>query len=85
MSLEDYENLFRVQGGLCAICKRPEKECLTRTQHKLCVDHNHATGIIRGLLCHRCNVLVGAVEAYFKVKSEVDAYLLNDGAEHGIQ
>ena len=41
------------QGGLCAICgrKQPEKW--------LAVDHDHETGVIRGLLCSRCNSGLG--------------------------
>jgi hypothetical protein len=43
------------QDGKCAICKQPER----RTS--LCVDHDHVTGRVRGLLCHRCNIVLGFV------------------------
>jgi hypothetical protein len=46
---EDYDRLLAAQGGGCAICKAPPK---TRRLH---VDHDHKTGAVRGLLCHRCN------------------------------
>ena len=49
---EDYDKIFRTQCGKCAICARK------LTGHKwknLCVDHDHKTGMIRGLLCHTCN------------------------------
>ncbi len=51
------------QGNLCAICGEPE----TRVTAKglaiaLSVDHSHATGKIRGLLCHRCNLIVASLE-----------------------
>lgn len=45
----EYQALLTLQGGGCAICHRPPK---TRRLH---VDHDHATGRVRGLLCHRCN------------------------------
>jgi hypothetical protein len=45
----DYEALLAAQGGGCAICGNPPK---TR---RLDVDHDHKTGKVRGLLCHRCN------------------------------
>jgi Recombination endonuclease VII len=45
----DYEALLAAQGGGCAICGNPPK---TRRLH---VDHDHKTGKVRGLLCHRCN------------------------------
>jgi len=46
---EAYEALLDAQGGGCAICGAKPK---TRRLH---VDHDHATGKVRGLLCHRCN------------------------------
>jgi len=42
----DYEALVASQGGGCAICGKPPGE------KRLCVDQDHATGAIRGLLCH---------------------------------
>src|SRR5437867_13162633 len=49
LSLAEYDALLAAQGGGCAICDRPPK---TR---RLDVDHDHRTGKVRGLLCHRCN------------------------------
>ena len=49
VSDEDYAVLLSQQGGGCAICGAKPK---TRRLH---VDHDHATGKVRGLLCHRCN------------------------------
>jgi hypothetical protein len=40
------DHLLRLQGGLCAICK------IAPAQH---VDHDHATGAVRALLCFNCN------------------------------
>ena len=42
---DEYNALLRLQGGRCAICKRRP-----RTK-RLAVDHDHATGLVRGLLC----------------------------------
>jgi hypothetical protein len=50
--------LLESQQGRCAICDREELEMRT----PLVMDHNHKTGVIRGLLCHRCNLLVGLIE-----------------------
>jgi hypothetical protein len=42
---QDYDRLFQLQGGRCAICgRRPQTK-------RLAVDHDHATGAVRGLLC----------------------------------
>jgi hypothetical protein len=51
ISLADYDMMFARQGGACAICKR--------TDLKLCVDHCHLTGEVRGLLCIQCNSALG--------------------------
>jgi hypothetical protein len=48
LSRADYDALLKRQGGVCAICAK-------RSEKTLCVDHCHATGTIRGLLCPKCN------------------------------
>lgn len=46
---EDYDEILKRQGGRCAICRgRPRSK-------RLAVDHDHASGAVRGLLCSRCN------------------------------
>jgi hypothetical protein len=57
-----YMELFDIQNGLCAICGNPETRKNTYQKDgidRLSVDHNHETGKIRGLLCHRCNIGIG--------------------------
>lgn len=49
MTVADYEALLSFQGGTCAICDRPPGAT------RLAVDHDHATGYARGLLCYLCN------------------------------
>jgi len=57
-NLQFYTLLFNTQKGCCAICNRHESQL----KLKLAVDHNHKTGIIRGLICHRCNIGLGIYE-----------------------
>jgi hypothetical protein len=49
-----YDEMALLQCGLCAICG---EECATN--RRLAVDHDHATGKIRGLLCQACNTSLG--------------------------
>jgi hypothetical protein len=52
ISAAEYDALLTRQGGVCAICRKRSKE-------RLCVDHCHLTGTIRGLLCRKCNTALG--------------------------
>lgn len=53
--------LVAQQDGVCAICGEPPTPKNTRAHWdgKLCVDHDHDTGEVRGLLCNDCNLVVG--------------------------
>jgi hypothetical protein len=51
---ERYAELLAAQGGGCAVCRRKAKP--GRSLH---VDHDHATGEVRGLLCFSCNAALG--------------------------
>ncbi len=59
ITLEEYELLFEVAGGKCAICLRSETARRKGKLRTLCVDHDHATGAVRGLLCTSCNRAIG--------------------------
>ena len=52
----DYQLMFDYQQGQCGICKTHQDDLSKR----LAVDHCHETGRIRGLLCVKCNLAVGA-------------------------
>lgn len=51
---DEYNAMLAQQNGCCAICQTPPTE-----SRRLCVDHCHTTGAVRGLLCDRCNVGIG--------------------------
>lgn len=78
---DDYElskahiraKLSRMQGGRCAVCRK---------DGPLEADHDHETGLLRGLLCHGCNIREGHVQSgLFRVDHpDIDAYLENPPA-----
>lgn len=60
MSLDAYWQMVTDQHGLCAICTRGETASRpSGIQLSLSVDHDHATGEVRGLLCQACNSALG--------------------------
>ncbi len=61
ITLEQYNKMFEVQGGRCAICKKPEIKRNNKGTdiRMLAVDHDHKTNNVRGLLCDKCNLLLG--------------------------
>ena len=56
ITLEQYNQMLAEQGGTCAICHA------VPGLRRLAVDHDHATGTIRGLLCSECNKALGLLE-----------------------
>lgn len=69
---KDYDSLLTKQNGVCAICKKPES---SKHHGVLCIDHNHITGAIRGLLCNNCNRGLGLLKDSEKVLKAAVRYL----------
>ena len=68
ISEDDYLFLLKNQDGACAICG-------DIPMYRLVVDHNHATGKVRGLLCRQCNLLLGLLGDDVDKAKSVIAYL----------
>ena len=60
-SLEDFEVRIQKQGKRCLICMREMRVTGLRTgaQNRAVLDHDHVTGKIRGIICSRCNLVMG--------------------------
>lgn len=78
----DYEVILNEQGGVCAICKRPESK--GEASWRLAVDHDHsccpgqsaACGECnRGLLCSNCNLSLGVVHDSIEILQGMIEYL----------
>ncbi len=64
----EYDQMLLSQGNRCAICK----SVFVKAPH---VDHDHATGIVRGLLCHNCNWGLGCFRDNTVALNNAIAYL----------
>lgn len=71
ITVDEYESMLQSQDGKCAICGAGEPGGRAKRFH---VDHDHATGDIRGILCVRCNYMIG----YSKDSPEI----LRKGADY---
>jgi hypothetical protein len=71
---EQYKLTFEKQEGKCAICDRHQDELKT----KLHIDHDHRTNKIRGLLCFKCNSLLGYANDNIILLQKAIEYLKNN-------
>lgn len=67
---EDYWTLYAYQDGRCYICG-----WATGKSRRLTVDHDHATGLVRGLLCRPCNTFLGTIRDSIDAAERLVAYL----------
>ena len=71
ISLKEYNLMFEKQKGNCAICNKHQ----TKFIRNFSVDHDHKTGIIRGLLCHHCNTSLGSFNDDINILKNAIKYL----------
>jgi hypothetical protein len=64
ITIEEYDAMFARQDGLCAICLEPSTQVHRKSGkvRSLAVDHDHATGRVRSLLCTDCNTVLGLAD-----------------------
>jgi hypothetical protein len=72
---DDYEALLASQGGTCAICGESPRG--VGRYGRLVVDHEHASGKIRGLLCSNCNRALGWFRDSPSILRAAESYLLD--------
>ena len=79
LSYEEYANKLQSQNFVCAICEQPEKTVhhVTNKLKSLAVDHNHLNNKIRGLLCQRCNRVLGKINDSKELLDKMKAYLIS--------
>lgn len=63
---EDFSIMQENQQGLCLGCNQAKS---------LCVDHDHETGKVRGLLCRQCNSVIGLAKEDINILRNLVSYL----------
>lgn len=69
VSPSEYQAMLSVQGNKCYVCRRGPGN------RRLCVDHDHATGKVRGLLCGKCNTYLGHIKDSIEATERLVTYL----------
>jgi hypothetical protein len=69
LTVDELEQMKLEQMNLCAICHQ------TPTLRGLFVDHDHETGLVRGLLCQHCNLAIGHLKDDPEIALAVAEYL----------
>jgi len=77
---EQYNEMLAAQGGCCKICGALPSSKSNRKHTVLSVDHCHVTGAVRGLLCARCNHVLGLAEDSPAILSSASQYLASTHA-----
>lgn len=79
ITLEDFEKIFKDQGCKCAICLCDlDIDLESKKAH---LDHNHATGQIRQILCVRCNKGIGYLQEDLIIMESAIEYLKKHSEE----
>jgi hypothetical protein len=69
-----YKQILEIQKGCCAICKTNSPA----PKKTFCVDHCHKTGKVRGLLCHKCNTMIGHAKDNIQTLKNAIDFLVKD-------
>jgi hypothetical protein len=68
ISIYQYGEMVEEQNGICAICK-------SELSYRLYVDHDHTTNKVRGLLCSKCNMMIGLAKDNESILDNAISYL----------
>lgn len=72
ISRDEFDAMLTAQGGGCAICGSSMRDV---SRNRLCVDHCHDTGRVRGLLCGHCNRGLGFFQDSPELLEKAKRYL----------
>ena len=72
----NYNELFAHHAGRCAVCRKTSARA-SDSGRRFCIDHDHFTGVVRGLLCDSCNRFIGRIKDDPEVAKRLYKYLVN--------
>ena len=74
------------QGGKCSICSTELPDLMTYDNRRrgYAIDHNHETGKFRGILCLKCNSLLGMAKDSARILAKAIGYLERNGSYAGL-
>lgn len=75
LTFQQYDALFTSQGGRCAICRSDDPGSKLQRWH---IDHCHSTGVVRGILCAQCNVMIAMAREDGRILAAGIRYLAED-------
>ena len=76
LTVEQYTEMQVAQGSRCKICGKRGEDF---DKIGICVDHDHKTGKVRGLLCNPCNQLLGNAQDSLDILTKAMNYLRSFG------
>lgn len=81
ITVDEYESLIANQNNACAICEVEIPDKLEyKGKRRSVVDHNHETGEVRGILCLKCNLVLGHARENTTILYKAIVYLSERGA-----
>lgn len=78
INIDIYNQMLLEQNGRCSICFGHQVN-----SRKMCVDHDHETGTVRGLLCSNCNTALGLMQENKERLFKMIEYLEKSEAQVG--
>ena len=81
ISVDEYQTIIANQNFACAICTVEISDAVEyKAGRSVVVDHNHETGEVRGILCSKCNLVLGHARESTEILYRAIVYLSERGA-----
>lgn len=77
-TIDEFKKMYYTQNNTCSICKLVFDDIY---DSRVCVDHDHRTGKIRGLLCNKCNSAIGFLNEDVETLNRAIEYLKRSNYE----